>query len=622
MKPPFQAELDSRLCCRFAKPNFIHHFAVLVLHFVLLTPIVAFGAGPPLQFAKMVSGLYGSAVVADFQGNIYVGTGPVGPVLIKFDPNGSVIWSFRFPGYTNASNFAGQLEVSDIVLDGAENVYVSGIVFGTVRVGKIDYSANSLSMFIAKFTSSGSNVFSKIFVNMSCWNKSLACAPDGKLFVTGQILSYAPVFYEGVTVSSSGTDATVVFKLNEDGTPIWYRKGSGSGPGYPDGVTATSDSGVLAIGKHYSTSFGMAGLSLSGWGGGSLYLFRLDSTGNGLWAKSVDSRINGSYIPSGIFSSKNGQEIVWVGDFTETVGLGAPSISGTGARDAFVAKLSSSGTVLWTRAIGGTADQFGSTGAIDDFGNIYVAGFFSGRMIVGSLVLDSLGLNDIYVVKFRSDGTSVWAKRMGWTGEDNTEVAVALTRAGELLVTGTVRGGASIDGMFLEGINSSDGFLAKFHSESIPPRFITEPQSQVVSAGMTFTLAADLAVNDPSVRFQWWFNGAALPGQTNRVLSYTNAQSANAGSYYLVATNDGGQATSGSALISYTDASTLVLSVHPSLTIFGTPGRTYQIEYASDTRVPAQWTSVTNLTITSSPEVWIDPTAAVGEKRFYRVLLR
>lgn len=258
---------------------------------------------------------------------------------------------------------------------------------------------------------------------------------------------------------------------------------------------------------------------------------------------------------------------------------------------------------------------------MDASGNIYVAGFFAGTLTIDSMTLNSLGSQDIYILKFRNNGAPIWAKRIGSPGMDN-EVSLAFSRNGELLVTGTVRGGASIDGTFLEGINSSDGFLAKFHSESIPPRFIIEPQSQVVSAGMTFTLAADLAVSDPSVRFQWWFNGTALSGQTNRVLSVINAQSANAGSYYLVATNDGGHATSGSALISYTDASTLVLSVHPSLTIFGTPGRTYQIEYASDTRVPAQWTSVTNLTITSSPEVWIDPTAAVGEKRFYRVLLR
>jgi len=574
-----------------------------------------FGAGPPLQFAKIVAGSYGHAVASDSQGNIYVGTGPVGPALIKFDQNGNVIWSF---GSTNG--LGGQIEVRSVVVDTSDNVYVCGSLYGTVRVGKIDYSLNLSSMFIGKFSSDGSNVFSKTFFYMYSYGKPLVQSPDGKLFVTGQ-LDYNPVTYEGITVSSSGGVDTVVFKVNEDGTPVWYRRGTGSNDDYSDGVAATSDGGVVAVGKYNSTSFGMAGMSLSSPVGRSLYLFRLDSSGSALWAKSRTSDLNGTYIPSGIFSSKNGQELVWVGDFVGTLDLSSPSIPNTGGRDAFVAKLSPSGMVLWARAIGGAEDQFGSTGAIDDFGNIYVAGFFSGRITVGSLSLDSLGLNDIYVVKFRSDGTALWAKRMGWASDD-VEVALAFTRAGELLITGTVRGGASIDGTFLEGINPSDGFLAKFHSEGIPPRFIADPQSQVVSIGMTFTLAAELAVNDPSIRFQWWFNGSALTAQTNRVLTVTNAQFTNAGSYYLVATNDGGTVTSGSALVSYTDASTLVLSVHPSLTIFGTPGRTYQIESASDTRTPAQWTNVTNLTLISSPEVWIDPTAAVGEKRFYRVLLR
>lgn len=65
-------------------------------------------------------------------------------------------------------------------------------------------------------------------------------------------------------------------------------------------------------------------------------------------------------------------------------------------------------------------------------------------MTIGSLTLSSLGLRDVFVAKFRDDGTPVWAKRIGWTDNDS-EVALSFTPVGELLVTGTVRGGASID---------------------------------------------------------------------------------------------------------------------------------------------------------------------------------
>ncbi|MEW6158413.1 MAG: immunoglobulin domain-containing protein [Verrucomicrobiota bacterium] len=379
----------------------------------------------------------------------------------------------------------------------------------------------------------------------------------------------------------------------------------------------------MVAGTFNSTSFGMAGVAVSQTAAKSLYLMKMDGGGSGVWAKSAGSSMDpGNFITisSAVTFSPTANAIIWAGDFTGSLNLSSPPIASSGGKDVFVAKMSSSGTVLWVRTLSGSQDQFANAATVDDFGNIYVAGFFSGSMTVGSLTLSSLGLHDLFVAKFRDDGTPVWAKRIGWTDNDR-EVALCFTQVGELLVTGTVRGGASVDGTFLEGINGSDGFLAKFYSEGVLPQFVANPEGRVVSAGMTFTLTAELAVNDPSVRFQWWFNGAPLAGQTNRTLTVTNAQFTNAGSYYLVATNDAGAVKSIPALISYTDASTLLLSIHPSLTIFGTPGRTYRIEYSTEARAAAQWTLATNLTLASSPAVWIDPTAALGEKRFYRVLL-
>ena len=118
------------------------------------------------------------------------------------------------------------------------------------------------------------------------------------------------------------------------------------------------------------------------------------------------------------------------------------------------------------------------------------------------------------------------------------------------------------------------------------------------------------------------FNGSSLDGKTNSTLTIPSAQPVHAGNYYLVARNAAGEVQSGVASLSYTDASTLALSVHPALTIFGTPGRVYRIEYAIETRGVPQWTVGTNLTLITSPQTWMDPTSAVGEKRFYRVLLQ
>jgi hypothetical protein len=198
---------------------------------------------------------------------------------------------------------------------------------------------------------------------------------------------------------------------------------------------------------------------------------------------------------------------------------------------------------------------------------------------------------------------------------------MTFTSKGELLVVGYATGGLSIEGQFLQGKGAADAFIAKFKAEGLPPSFVTYPKSQALSAGVSVVLSADVTDNGSPATYQWWFNGSALKNETHPTLAINNAGPAQAGGYYLVAKNEFGEARSNPATISYTDASTLILSIHPSLTIYGTPGKTYKIEYATEALAPPQWKIATTLTLSTTPQLWIDPDAAVGEHRFYRVLL-
>lgn len=49
-------------------------------------------------------------------------------------------------------------------------------------------------------------------------------------------------------------------------------------------------------------------------------------------------------------------------------------------------------------------------------------------------------------------------------------------------------------------------------------------------------------------------------------------------------------------------------------------GHTYRIEYSNQPQGASHWIIATNMVLNASPTVWIDPAAAVGERRFYRVL--
>jgi hypothetical protein len=91
-----------------------------------------------------------------------------------------------------------------------------------------------------------------------------------------------------------------------------------------------------------------------------------------------------------------------------------------------------------------------------------------------------------------------------------------------------------------------------------PPTLITNhPQSQTTVAGsnVTFTVGA---TGYPVLRYQWFFNDAPVPGETNTTLALTNVQATNEGAYYATVSNILGPLASSNAVLTLdSDADTL-----------------------------------------------------------------
>ena len=60
----------------------------------------------------------------------------------------------------------------------------------------------------------------------------------------------------------------------------------------------------------------------------------------------------------------------------------------------------------------------------------------------------------------------------------------------------------------------------------------------------------------------------------------------------------------------------LAISTYPGITISGTPGLTYLIQYS--TTLNSNWSTLTNLSLPYSPYLWIDTSATVAGQRYYR----
>jgi hypothetical protein len=125
-----------------------------------------------------------------------------------------------------------------------------------------------------------------------------------------------------------------------------------------------------------------------------------------------------------------GRQTVAYSPFDDAVYLGGHQTS------AVLQKFDNNGAQLWSREFGDTAVI--NDIAVDGAGNVYVTG-----TTYGDFASSSGGLQDIFVQKFDSEGTALWAWQYG--GElDDSGRSLSLGPGGELYLTANVNGASSL----------------------------------------------------------------------------------------------------------------------------------------------------------------------------------
>ncbi len=92
----------------------------------------------------------------------------------------------------------------------------------------------------------------------------------------------------------------------------------------------------------------------------------------------------------------------------------------------------------YARGGGGFLPDAGNSVAIDSYGSLYVGGTFNSASIVfGSFTLmnDSPGTSDIFLVKYDSSGNVIWARREGGKGDDMLK-GISADNSGNVFITG------------------------------------------------------------------------------------------------------------------------------------------------------------------------------------------
>jgi hypothetical protein len=138
---------------------------------------------------------------------------------------------------------------------------------------------------------------------------------------------------------------------------------------------------------------------------------------------------------------------------------GSPVRAFTGNFDVFVAKLNSSGALIWNTFLGSADSDEGYDVAVDGQGNVYVTGYSAATW--GSPVRTHAGGQDAFVAKLNSTGSLVWNTFLGAAGTDAGH-GIAVDGSGVVYLTGNSAGTWGSPLQSFAGV--VDAFAAKLSS--------------------------------------------------------------------------------------------------------------------------------------------------------------
>jgi len=400
--------------------------------------ISKFDAYGNFVWAKSIGGTnndWGNSIALDNSGNVYCtgyycGTADFDPgvgtynltatglkdiFILKLDSSGNFVWA---KSIGNTGDDIGNL----LVLDTSANVYITGYFQGIVdfnpEIGAFNLTADSTDIFILKLDVLGNFVYAKSMggngEDIGC---SIALDSDGNVYTTGSFQGTsdfdpgAGIFNMTVSPDVSGVYGNVdifISKLNNLGNFVWAKSMGGDYYDYGYSIALDASSNVYTTGGFSTPSIdfdpGVGTFYLTSNGSYDIFISKLDSSGNFIWAKSIGG--NGEDFGYSLKTDAYGN-VYTVGDFTDTVdfdpGVGLYNLSNGGNRDFYILKLNSSGDFVFAIASGAFWYDECMSIILDDFGNIYYTGYFGMTFDfdpgTGTFNLTSAGGSDVFVCK-------------------------------------------------------------------------------------------------------------------------------------------------------------------------------------------------------------------------------
>jgi len=383
--------------------------------------------------------------------------------VTKFSSSGSLLWSTFLGGKWDDQG-------TDIAVSSDGSCYVTGLTmsdnFPTLNAYQDTYG-DYTDAFVVKFSSSGSLLWSTYFGGSGTEDGySIALSSDGSCYVTGNTASGDFPTLNAYNNTNDGVDAYVA-KFSTSGSLLWstYLGGKDDDLGY--GIDVTSDGSCYTIGFTKSTNFPTLNAYNDTYGGSSdVFITKFSSSGSLVWSTYLGGKNNDFGYDIAVDDSNS----CYVTGETESSNF--PILNAYDSTidllDVFVAKFSSSGSLLWSTFLGDGNLDTGYKIAIGSESSCYIAGYTRSIYFPTLNAFDSTfngGEYDAFISKFSSTGSLLWSTFLGGN-ESDYGYGIAVSSDNYYVTGSTLSSNFPTLNAYNSTKGSNDAFVSKFSESS------------------------------------------------------------------------------------------------------------------------------------------------------------
>jgi hypothetical protein len=387
--------------------------------------------------------------------------------------------------------------------DAAGNVYITGYTTGPMA----GTNRGSTDVWVAKYDKTGNQLWIKQFGSSNSDQAySVVTDKEGNFYLSGDT---------GGSLFSAKKSAeldTWVAKYDSNGNQLWGKQ-------FGADVTAGYSNSSFGLDIDSSGDVYLSGLSIKENTRRDIFDFavqddswitKFDKQGNQQWFTQL-----GKNTPIGNFVFDETYDVTVDKDGNSyatgwTQGLVRESDPSRDLLkyDAWLTKVKPNGEVEWVKQFGSKNEgvEVGWAVDTDSKGNIYATGWTSGSIGTDPTKTKKIENTDIWLTKFRPDGTQEWTKQFGTAGNDGTYLAdIEIDAKDNIFITGN--SSRKVDTKTAK--QTTNAFIAKFDTSGKNQWF------QELGSKTKVTYASGLTADDTGKLFVTGFTDAYLGTSTN-----------------------------------------------------------------------------------------------------------